>query len=198
MIKISFSTVTAAVLAVTMLSPVLAIDAHAADKGVYVGGQIGWNNPVRDSGTLDNAASFTGLVGYRFNQNIRADYELGYRKNDYSETALGLTLDGDTKVITNLVNVWYDFHNQSDFTPYVGGGIGFAYGKAEAVEPTTPLAIDESDVTFAYQLGAGVAYNIQPAIALTTDYRFIDTATFSDIGDDYSAHEIRVGVRYDF
>jgi opacity protein-like surface antigen len=67
------------------------------------------------------------------------------------------------------------------------------------VEASAPgAAVDESDTVFAYQLAGGVAYDLSDKFALTLDYHYLDTAEFEDIEADYSAHEVRAGVRYSF
>jgi len=207
--KFSTQTFAAALLAATLLCPV----AQAADPSVagpYVSGQVGYNHPVHDDGTLDNTASFAAAAGYRFNPNFRLEGELSYRKNDYSDTALGLTASGHVKGTALMLNGWYDFANSTAVTPYLGGGIGFARGAAKISEPVSGLAVDDSDTAFTYQLGGGAAFALTQNVALTADYRYVDTAKFSydasvggtpigkfDAGD-YRAHEIRAGVRYTF
>lgn len=105
----------------------------------------------------------------------------------------------------------YDFANSSSFTPYIGGGVGIAHASFDASGTTILGAFnsDDSDNTFAYQLGAGVAYDIAPQLALTADYRWLDTAhagfdatlggtPVSFDAGDYRAHEVKLGVRYSF
>ena len=99
---------------------------------------------------------------------------------------------------SNMINAYYDFKNASIVTPYLGAGAGIAYGKLKAAIPLLGLAGDESDTAFAWQGIAGLSVDVAPQLALTADYRYFDTANFSDIDDDYSAHEIRAGVRYSF
>ncbi len=165
-------------------------------RGVYLAGQAGLNLPTRDEGTLDNAAVFAGALGYRFNPNVRTEIEGAYRKNDFDDTSLGVLLTGDTKITTGLINAYYDFANNSFVTPYVGVGVGFAHGTLDITGPGGSAR--ESDNAFAWQGIAGLAYNVSQQIDLTADYRYLDTANFSDLGTDYSAHEVRAGLRYNF
>lgn len=196
MTSFSTKTLAAAFLAATMLSSAAyAADANATGA-MYIAGQAGYNNPVGDSGLLDNTVSFAGAVGYRVSQNLRVEGELSHRKNDYSTTALGPVVSGDSKGTALMANAWYDFANSTAFTPYLGGGIGFAHGSLTATGPGGTAKV--SDNALAWQLGGGMAYNVTANVALTADYRYLDTAEFDDIGDDYRAHEIRAGVRYSF
>lgn len=178
----------AAALVALFAVPALAQANHLDLSKVYVAGQIGYSNPT-DSELEDNAA-YAIAVGYKLSPVVRAELEGSYRKHDLEDGVAG-------EVRTTLwsANVWYDFVNDSKFTPYVGGGLGLAYGKGNL---TAPVGFKEHDTAFAYQLGGGVAYELCEHIDLTADYRFIDTNKFSDIGDDYKSHEFRAGIRYNF
>lgn len=198
-------TFAAALLATTLLASAAYAD-NAKTSGVYVAGQMGLNSPTHDDGTLDNALSIAGAVGYRFNQNLRLEGEISYRNNDYKESIPGLiNLTGDAKTTNFMVNAWYDFTNSSPITPYLGGGIGISRGELKLKEAAWGIDESDSDTAFVWQLGGGVAFDIAENIALTADYRYIDTAdfTFKDSTGasakvDYRAHEIRFGARYSF
>jgi opacity protein-like surface antigen len=59
---------------------------------------------------------------------------------------------------------------------------------------------------FAFQLGAGVGYEVFPAAILSIDYRYFQAIdpTFKDqvlgtsFRSEYHSHDIRLGVRYQF
>ena len=63
---------------------------------------------------------------------------------------------------------------------------------------------DESDTVFAYQVGAGVAYNFAPQTAVNAQYRFMGTTDpeFSDdtvaIDMEYQSHNFWVGLTQRF
>jgi opacity protein-like surface antigen len=196
-----------ALLAATMLSSAaMAADANTPSAGPYISGQVGYNMPSENA--LDNNASFAAAAGYRFNPNVRVEGELSYRKNDYSENVDGVSANGDVKGTNLMANAWYDFANSTAFTPYIGGGLGMMRGSAKIGFAGSPTTIDDSDTVFAWQLGAGLAYNVTQNIAVTADYRYIETNNFNfdvknglvstfDAGD-YRAHEVRAGLRYSF
>lgn len=111
-----------------------------------------------------------------------------------------------------MLNFWYDIPTDTKFTPYFGGGIGAMYGsiKSSANDGTFFVDVDDSDLVFAYQLGAGLAYDLNDSWVLTADYRYLDTGNYKvdgtvngikagdvDVGG-YSSHEVRAGVRYKF
>lgn len=65
-----------------------------------------------------------------------------------------------------LGNLWYDVETGTAFTPYVGGGAGWAYDV---------VANDLAEMYisgFTYQLGAGVRFAATDTIALDLGYRY--------------------------
>jgi opacity protein-like surface antigen len=158
-------------------------------SNAYVAGQIGYNNPT--GGDLDDEASYSVSLGYHVNPSFRVEGEFAYRENDISVSGVS----GDSRVGNLMVNGWYDLVNSSKFTPYVGGGVGIAHGELKGT--TGGAFFDDKDYAFVYQAGAGVAYALNDKIDLTADYRFIDTSNFN-FGEDYKAHDVRAGLRYNF
>ena len=82
--------------------------------------------------------------------------------------------------------------------PYVGAGIGQAHVEADnAGFANFPLVTDrtnDSDNAFAWQLMAGVGYQIAPNLELGTRYRYLnidETTLVSDAGDVQAIDEQR-------
>ena len=82
---------------------------------------------------------------------------------------------------TLFLNGYYDFKNTSKFTPYLTAGLGMAFNK---VNNTTHY--DDEDVTnklnsnnFAWNVGAGVAYEFMPNTSLDLSYRFVNAGKTS-------------------
>ena len=118
---------------------------------------------------------------------------------------------------TLMANFYYDFHNSSNFTPYVGAGIGlaFIYGdfSVAAHDYETGKYVDlgslgKSQTNFAWQVGAGVAYNFTENVAVDVAYRYVNMGYMdcsysvaeasADIDAYLYAHEIMVGLRFTF
>lgn len=154
--------------------------------GVYIAGQAGGSFPEDN---LDDDGVYAITLGWQFHPMIRAEIEGAYRVNDNEAGG------GDAKTWTYMVNGYWDFKNDTYFTPYIGAGLGWAYNKLDAA------GISESENNFAYQGIAGISYEITPNWSLTADYRYIDTLRFDYAAfplNDYQAHEVRGGVRYTF
>jgi len=84
-------------------------------------------------------------------------------------------ISADNKALLYSVNMYYDFKNDSAFTPYLGAGIGIADIK------------NAKDIELALNLSAGVNYDImeQVYIGVRGDYNLI------------SGPEDELGIKYD-
>lgn len=186
----------------------------ASAQSIYYGAHGGLNiNHSADlelSGTtfdidLDPGFAIGGFVGYEFGSGLRAEGELAYRLNDV-ETFTGISGSGDVSSFAFMANAFYDFDFGSSFVPYVGGGIGAArLSFSDAGVVGIPL-VDGDDVVFAYQLGAGIGFQVSPRLTVTADYRYFATADgeFSATAGgtvfdgEYSNSTILIGVRTTF
>lgn len=157
--------------------------------------------------TLEYDLGFAGslALGHAFSDSIRLEGELAYQTNDLDKVTQGgasLSMDGDTSVIAFMVNAYYDFANSGPVTPFISVGAGFAQWELNDFTVTgsslTPISDDET--VFAWQVGAGVAYELNKSTSLDLKYRYfatsdpeIQTANF-----ECSSHNIYVGVRFGF
>ncbi|WP_157941639.1 outer membrane protein, partial [Escherichia coli] len=118
------------------------------------------------------------------------------------------------------LNAYYDFRNDSAFTPWVSVGIGYARIHQKATGISTwdygtgnhgrdSLSRSGSADNFAWGLGAGVRYDVTTDIALDLSYRYLDAGDSSvsykdEWGDKYKSevdvksHDIIFGVTYKF
>ena len=93
-----------------------------------------------------------------------------------------------------MANTYFDWKNSSAFTPYVGGGVGFAYLDIERQHATTETECDTTTVppcaasaaragwsgsgsvtrlAFAGALTTGFSYAITPVTSVDVNYRFL-------------------------
>lgn len=107
---------------------------------------------------------------------------------------------------TAFVNVYADLHNDSAFTPYIGGGLGAAFIKGRATVngsfssiSMTPVggrySIGGGDVDFtkrvtqfAWHLDAGLSYDLTEKMAVDLSYRYLDVGKSLKLGDKPHLH----------
>ena len=160
-------------------------------------------------------------VGYRLGS-FRVEGEYFYRNTNHDSTAnsfpAGTAPGGGYEVIEDHVddvlshnffaNLYYDYHSDSKFTPYVGIGIGLAkvsvdyrtlwqrssnLGDIDVFPKTTPqgealnqkfvnlLTYDQakmSDTLFGYQVLAGVDYQVSDPVSIGLKFRYADFGEF--------------------
>ncbi len=157
---------------------------------------------------FDTGYNVGAAVGYDFGMG-RLEGEIAYRQNDFDKVdVLGIDLgaDGDTSALSFMVNAYWDIETGSPVTPYLGGGIGMANVSINdfQVDFFGDVA-DDDDTVFAYQLAAGVGFEVAPSLVLDLGYRYFateDPEFEDDFGDkfdsEYATHNASVGLRMNF
>jgi opacity protein-like surface antigen len=100
-----------------------------------------------------------------------------------------------------MANVFFDLTARGPITPYVGGGIGIASLSIDDVDVDGIHYYDSDDeAVFAYQLGAGVAFDMSRNLALDIGYRFFGTseADFANSSLEYQSHTVMLGLRFTY
>jgi outer membrane protein OmpA-like peptidoglycan-associated protein len=201
-------------LGATILCAVSGLAEAQQTSGFYVGGAIGYNL-LRDSdisgpGIGNNVewdGSWAGLgsFGYGFGNGFRVEGEIGYRTNDVDNVSGGGPATGKSNAWSFMGNVLYDFNTGTALTPYIGVGLGGASVRFDDTGTFSGTRVDDSDMVFAYQGIAGLAYAFAPQLKLTLDYRYFGTsdpsfATNTNVGVDseYRTHTVMLGLRYEF
>jgi outer membrane protein OmpA-like peptidoglycan-associated protein/opacity protein-like surface antigen len=142
---------------------------------------------------------------------IRAEVEANYRHSDADTwTIAGVTIpaQGNTSSIGVMLNGLIDLLPWRAFTPYIGGGVGWAIVDVDGVT-------DDSDGEVAFQGIAGASVQILPNTDVTLDARYFSTFGDPEIkqttgpavigltnglsgGLDYENLSVMVGLRYTF
>jgi len=174
--------------------------------------------------TFENGYGAMGFVGYNygslfpnsgplFSGDIRAEGEFSFRQHNVNSiTANGVSSAGPSGKLNTeafMANGIYDFFPNSQWTPYIGAGIGIARLDAHNVSTAgTGTVINDVDTQFAYQGIAGVSYSIAPKLSLALDYRYFATLdpTFSvsagagggTYSPAYRTHNVFLSLTYHF
>ena len=103
-----------------------------------------------------------------------------------------------------MANAYYDFVNCSKWTPYVGAGLGMSWLKARLVDDNVKL-MNKHVNNLAWQVMAGVVYQIDNRWAIDAGYRYADLGRVRKNfggGDVLKAatreHDFMLGVRLSF
>lgn len=222
------------ILASALVAAATAGAAQAADQGLYLRAEVGgsfpadldggnWLDPSDTGlgGDLDSGFVLGGGVGYRFTPSVRAEAVIGWRggfdfKHDVSDRfGNSGTTDSGAKVLTGMVNVYYDLPVDFPVKPYVGLGVGVARTKLDGVTYTLNGGYldredSNSETNFAWAVMGGVSYEVTSSVALDLGYRYLDAgdiktsgrfasgATLPALKSELSLHEVVATVRFQF
>ena len=146
---------------------------------------------------------------------LRAEIEFALRGNNEKTWSDGGQYINEVKGTWNsstlFANLFWDFHNDTAFTPYVGAGLGMAFnyvGYDFTDNNGNKFSADDRFTNFAWNVGAGVAYNFNENFAVDASYRFVGLgynevrATSNgrkyEIGNRPYNNEFMVGLRFAF
>lgn len=148
--------------------------------GFYLRGDVGASYLSSNIGSNDTSWVAGGGLGYQFNDNFRFDLTAD-RSGDYS-IAPGAKLN----TTTVLGNIYFDWKNDSAFTPYVGAGLGYGWAAGPGFTDAEGLAAG---------LAAGVSVDMTSNLALDVGYRYRDIMIN---GNDPTEHQVTAGIRFKF
>jgi opacity protein-like surface antigen len=150
---------------------------------------------------LDDGFMAGIAMGAQLNDRLRGEVELSGHWHEVDEplavdyyaspTDFGSFTDeaqGEVSAMFLIANLWLDLPLGGVMRPYVGGGVGIGRLDAEITATTNGsdhVFLDDSDWGFAYQLGAGVAFDMTPTIAVDLGYRFKGINAELDVAVDY-------------
>ncbi len=114
---------------------------------------------------------------------------------------------GEVDVWSFMANVWVDIDpfgiNPDGVTTFIGGGIGIANAdlsyKADfgtLLGGSMSYILDDNESAIAYQLGAGIGFDLGGGIALSAQYRWFGTDDIELGNTDYrvESHNLMVGL----
>ena len=117
-----------------------------------------------------------------------ADEKTAVAKGTAGAKLLNTTVNLKEKKLGLMANVYYDFNNASEFTPYVMAGVGVTRGTLEAkvsgyeaetsgdLKAASETIKSKNNTSFAYQVGVGVGYEMSKDIFLDVGYKMSGTS----------------------
>jgi len=183
-----------------------------------------------------------GGVGYQFNGFLRGDITGGYRggsRISFSDSFNAFAADGsqifdsqgnpyksinfyngNISSVVVMANGYIDLGTWYGVTPFVGGGVGYAFHKMSGFHDVGAggatggfgVAPDKHSNSFAWAAHAGLAYAVTPNLSLELAYRYMNLGTvksgnvscFNDPGcvyasyhaKDITSHDVKIGMRW--
>ncbi|HEY5522588.1 MAG TPA: outer membrane beta-barrel protein [Desulfuromonadaceae bacterium] len=178
-------------------------------------------NPVTTKNAqveFDPGLNIGATAGYDFGF-LRLEGEMSYKQseiNSVSEQTFGtryVNVDGHLGAFAMMMNGFFDLHNESPVTPYLGCGIGFAslnLNNTRGVDANSGALNDhifrsDDDFVFAYQAGAGLEFALNQRLSLDLGYRYFGTSRGSFRKEwpnstdlKFESHNAAVGLRLKF
>ena len=188
-----------------------------ASAEVYISGNLGAvflnDADIKDDGesgemTFDNGGVATFALGTTIGSAGRIEVELGARVNDFDDLTIdefddfSIKVDGEVTTTSFMGNAYYDFKNGSRFTPFIGGGFGFANVEYDIdhIADIDDTDAKEDDNVMAYQIILGGSFAATEQLSIDLQYRFFGTEDPDIDGTDveYQSHNVMLGLRYSF
>jgi opacity protein-like surface antigen len=150
--------------------------------------------------SFDTGTGVTLAVGNSYYE-YRAEIEFAYRDNDvdeYRDSTSAIPGNGEVTTYSLMVNGYYDFMPENKFSPFIGGGIGYANVELES----NKVGREDAHV-FAYQVAGGGSLAVNENLKLDLQYRLFATNDPDFSGNtlkeaEYLTHNIMIGFRYSF
>jgi len=184
--------------------------AQTNPHGLYLSGNIGFgirpdadiNGPGGPFFPFENDPAFVlnGAIGMELTPMIRVEGEIGFHFNTADQG--GTATDWAFRTFSMMANGYFDIPTHSPLRPYIGAGLGFANVNLEA--DSFGFSSSDSDLVGAFQLMAGVGYDISPRATLTFGYRYFTTSdpNFSTLSGpietELTSHDFLFGARFRF
>lgn len=162
-------------------------------------------------GSDDDSVFGGGIAfGYDFKKRtnipIRAEIEYALfskAKGDFNKN--GMSANAKMEIMTLFFNGYFDFHNSTRFTPFVGAGVGMSFIDTKGSVNGVSLG-SNSETNFAWNGTVGVNFRILDNLSADLSYRFVglgDGESKTSAGnmvetEDVYMHQGIVGLRYTF
>lgn len=177
---------------------------YSAMPGLSVEGEIAFRKNDLDLDGAIQVGYYVRKYATKFTKTssaTKAQYNL--TKTKFYTAPYSSSVGGDLTAFSIMANVWYEFPSTGQLHPFIGGGIGWAKVELDLDEPADSSG---DDTGFAWQIGAGVSYDMSDRTSIRFEYRRFQVNDIeirhddmTDLGiSDYEANDIIVGVRVRF
>lgn len=205
--------------AILWLAVLLAHPGTVCAERLFVGLNFGMTQVV-DAAARDDQGRFTlvfapaamggVVVGWQLPPESelgdgRLELEYSRRSNPLDKVALAdgtFGATGELTVESLLLNTFGVQRDGSNWTPYLGLGLGAARISAEQLQVTGQPLSNDSAIVLAYQLGGGFDLAVSESLSLDLGYRFFSTlrprlreADGRVMRSDYLSHTALLGLR---
>ena len=150
--------------------------------------------------SYDTGLAFEGAIGFSFNPWIAVEFETGFIGNEVSHVD-GFTLDNTFVYnVPFMANVTLKYTiPRTIVTPYIGAGVGgsvMGFDTDYFSNGDVSLYGSGSDVVFAYQLYAGVRFEINDKMSVAVGYKYFATKDADIAFSSFNAGEpdIHLGI----
>lgn len=188
----------------------IVVSASHAEDEPYVSLNAGYlianNAEVKTGDTVAGRLEYqdgylvSGSLGRWLGDQWRVESEFQYQRNKI-DSATGIVTgtdeNGHTEIMLLMGNVYYDFNNRTRFTPFLTGGLGYAW--LEANNFTFPLG-DTKARSYAFRIGTGLAYQLDERLLIDFKYQYLTLSDpdFSTVETEFRSHNFSMGVRFCF
>jgi len=167
-------------------------------------------------GKMDTGYGLLMALGHDFGL-IRLEAELSHFSSDIDSVSIAAnkyTTSGEISSTSLMLNGYLELENETPFTPYIGGGVGYARVKVAGKAAmgglfNTTIRWNDTDNVFAYQGITGITYALNDNFLFDLSYRYFVTEDFSVTGTsnwgfsetgkiNYKSQSVMAGIRWYF
>ncbi len=171
--------------------------------------QTQWGGGSANGSGSQNTVGVGFIVGMDFYKQsetpIRTEIEFAMRTMYEGEGQLAFVnykSHIEYNIHTLMGSAFYDFHNESIVTPYLGAGIGAGFVTGSYEINNNNRKID--DTVLAWHASAGLGVALTDSVSADLGYRYLGTSNVTshfwgnEVETDISAHEFSIGLRFGF
>ncbi|MCX8650294.1 porin family protein [Gilliamella sp. B2776] len=157
-------------------------------------------------------------LSFTIRGNSDKKYRHAYSDVDLEDDYLQTSDKHKVRMNTLMVNAYYDIETNYSITPFVGAGLGIAftkldqkysgYYKSEFTEESASVGISDTKTKFAWNVAAGVTYNIDENVDIDFTARYVNAGKTSiktniegvnvKASAKLSSMDFLAGIRYTF